>query len=333
MSQLNTYANSTPRVTNTPVVELLDRVLPVEIWQKMGKVYNIGKNKSDTASFMRYEPLGAIGSSLEGVSPQTQQINQTKINVPLRQFINAASYTDKLRDMGEKEAIDEYGKVLMEQQVESRDLQAYYGAIAGTNVVYSNGVARNAVASEITIAKQRQVIRALKGGRAKFVREVLRSTPNYDTRNVEPAFVCITSSDADGDIRSLPGFVPVADYGKMDRICDDELGSVDDVRYITHSAFRPFVNSGAANNAAYICGGGTGTGTIDVYPYVFFGADAFGHTSLRDAFAVEFLHAMPKAIAGLDPAAQQGSIAVKSWYEFVILNQSWLVRGEFAVRV
>lgn len=326
----NTFVSTAPRVSISPVPKLLARVLPGEILQKMGSVYNLGEQSTDTARYRRYNPLSPLsGAATEGVSPASQTITVTDVDMVLQQWIGVARYTDKLKQMGEKEVIEQYGKLLLDQQLESRELQAFYTLRAGTNVVYANGSARNAVASALTIGKQRAMVRTLKAQRARFITEVLTSTPNYDTRNVEPAFVAIASSDMDGDIRSMANFVPVAKYGQRKKICDFEIGTVDDVRYITHPIFSPFLNTGAANNATYLCGGGS-TGTIDVYPLIMFGEEAFGHTALRDMWALEMINTPPKG-SDSDPAAQRGSLAAKSWYRCGILNQGWIVRGEFAV--
>lgn len=325
----NTFVSGAPRVAVSPVPKLLARVLPGEILQKMGSVYNVGENNSDTARFRRYNPLSPLTTAAtEGVSPASQSIVTTDVDMVLQQWIGVARYSDKLKAMGEKEVIEQYGKLLLEQQIETRELQAFYTLRAGTNVVYATGSSRVATASAITIGKQRAMVRTLKAQRARFITEVLTSTPNYDTRNIEPGFVAACSSDMDGDIRSLSGFVPVAEYGSRKKICDFELGSVDDVRYVTHPIFSAFINAGAANNPALICGAGAG-GAIDVYPVIMFGEDAFGHTALRDQFALEMLNSPPKATEN-DPAAQRGTLAAKSWYRCGILNQGWLVRGEFA---
>jgi N4-gp56 family major capsid protein len=325
----NTFVSGAPRVSVSPVPKLLARVLPGEILQKMGSVYNLGENNADTARFRRYNPLSPLTTSAtEGVSPASQTITTTDVDMTLQQWIGVARYTDKLKMMGEKEVVEQYGKLLLEQQIETRELQAFYTLRSGTNVVYANGTARASVASAISIGKQRAMVRTLKAQRARFITEVLASTPNYETRNIEPGFVAVCSSDMDGDIRSLSGFVPVAEYGKRKTICDFELGSVDDVRYITHPIFSPWLNAGAANNATYLCGGAS-TGAIDVYPVLMFGEEAFGHTALRDMWALDLKHSPPKA-SDSDPAGQRGSLAATSWYRCGILNQGWIVRGEFA---
>ena len=325
----NTYVNQAPRVTISPVPKLLARVLPGEILQKMGSVYNIGENKSDTARYKRYNPLSALtAAATEGVTPASQTVTTTDVDMVLQQWIGIVRYTDKLKKMGESEAIEQYGKLLADQQMESRELQAFYALRAGTNVAFATGVARASTNAVITIGKQRAMVRTLNAGRARKITEVLASTPNYDTRNVEAAFVAVCSTDMDGDIRSLAGFVPVADYGNRKTICDAELGSVDDVRYITHSMYTPFLNAGAANNPALLCGGGT-TGAVDVYPVLMFGEEAFGHTALRGQFGLEMKHNQPQG-SDADPAGQRGSLAAMSWYRCGILNQNWLVRGEFA---
>ena len=326
----NTYVNNAPRVLVSPVPKLLARVLPGEILQKMGMVYNIGENKTDTARFRRYNPLAALtAAATEGVTPASQTIVTTDVDMVLQQWIGIARYTDKFKMMGEVQAIEQYGKLLADQQIETRELQAFYTLRAGTNVVFGTGTSRVATNNIITLAKQRAMVRTLKANRARFITEVLTSTPNYETRNIEPGFVAIGSSDMDGDIRSLAGFVPVAEYGQRKTICDFELGSVDDVRYITHAIFSPFLNAGAANNAALLCGGGT-TGTVDVYPLIMFGEDAYGHTALRGQFGLE-MKSNPPVGSDTDPAGQRGSVVASSWYRCGILNQSWMVRGEFAV--
>jgi len=325
----NTYSTISPRTTVRAMAPLLARATPAEMLQKLGQVYNIGAKKSDTASFRRYNALAALTApATEGVTPPPTAILPTTVMAQLDQWISHVQFTDRIMDTHEDPILQEFGQIVMDQQVETRELQAWGGIKGGTSVIYNNGVQRTDVNTAITRNKIDSAVRFLRSQRAKYIKKILSGSPDYLTSPVDQAYVAVCSSDLDRDIEQLAGFVPRHKYGNTaDVVSEFELGSVGKVRFVTHAVFGPMPNAGAANSASFIC---TAGGTIDVYPICIFGEDAFGHTALRGINAASLMIVNAGSPSDSDPAGQRGHITAKSYYKFVRLNELWMTRIECA---
>ena len=325
----NNYTSVAPRTTVRAMPKLLMRAQRAEMLQKMGQIYNIGAKKSDTASWRRYNALAALTvPATEGVTPPPTAIVPTTYTAQLDQWISHVQITDKIADTHEDPILDEFGQIVVDQQVETRELQAWGGLRGGTSVIYNNGTARTDVNTAVTIGKIKAAVRLLRSQRADYVRKILSGSPDYATSPIDQAYVAVCSSDLDRDIEALDGFTPRHKYGNPnDVVSEFELGSVNKIRFVTHSVFGPFINGGAAYNASFVC---TGGGAIDVYPICIFGENAFGHTALRGINAAELMIVNPGTASDSDPAGQRGHITAKSYYKFVRLNELWMTRIECA---
>ena len=176
----------------------------------------------------------------------------------------------------------------------------------------------------VSVTMQRRATRALKRQNARFITSVVRSTPSYGTEAVAPGFVGLIHPDCEGDVRSMVGFTPAEKYGSMTP-WENELGKVEDVRYVTSTIFEPFADAGGAKGLML-----STTGTLaDVYPILYVARDAYGIVALKGAFAITPMVTNPKP-SDSDPLAQRGHAAWKTMQTAVILNDAWLVRGEVA---
>lgn len=201
-----------------------------------------------------------------------------------------------------------------------------------TDWFYANGTARTDVNTVVTLAKLRAVIRALKRNKADKYTQILNASVNYATRWVEAAYIAVVHTDLESDIRNLAGFIPTAAYGNRTVIHENELGSVEEIRFISSADLESWPNGGGDYNP----GGGspnvvTTSGTkADVYPILIFGRDAFGIVPLRGQGAVTPSIIRPGTISKSDPLGQRGYIGWKTWHTAVILNQAWMARLEVA---
>lgn len=325
----NTYSTISPRTTVRAMAPLLARAMPAEMLQKLGQVYNIGAKKSDTASFRRYNALAALTvPATEGVTPPPTAIVPTTVQAQLDQWISHVQFTDRIADTHEDPILQEFGQIVMDQQVETRELQAWGGLKGGTSVIYNNGVVRTDINTALLRTKIDSAVRFLRAQRAKYVKKILNGSPDYATSPIDQAYVAVCSSDLDRDIEQLAGYVPRHKYGNPnDVVSEFELGSVGKVRFVTHAVFGSYANAGAAFNSGFVC---TGGGAIDVYPICIFGEDAFGHTALRGINAASLMIVNPGTASDSDPAGQRGHITAKSYYKFVRLNELWMTRVECA---
>lgn len=326
-----TNADISPRTNVYAEREMLKHAAPVRVLDKFGLIRPLPKNKTQTIKFRRPKTFTASTTPLvEGVTPTARQFGYEDVEVSIKQYGDLIEVTDHIEDTHEDPVIRDVSVQCGENI--GRTMEALDWAVlrAGTNVHYANGTLRTAVNTPVSLNKVRAVIRALKAQKAMRISRILESSPNYATRAVEASYVCVHHTDLEADIRNLPGFVPVASYGSRRPLDDYEVGSVENVRFISSPDLEPFADAGGAR-------GGSGTNMVsttgtsaDIYPMLFIGKEAYGSVPLRGQGSVSPTIIRPGKIDKSDPLGQRGYIGWKSWHACVILNQAWMARLEVA---
>lgn len=310
-------------------MKMLEHAAPVVVLDKMAKTLQMPKNKSQLLSLRRPVPFAAATTALtEGVTPAARAMQFENVQVQLRQYGEFAIITDVIEDTHEDPVLNELTVQLGENIGRTMEALLWAELRAGTNVMYANGSARNAVNTTLSIAKQRKAVQTLKRNKASHIREVLTGSPDYETRPVEAAFVAVCHTDLEADIRSVFGaeFVPVSKYGTRSVICPEEIGTFENVRYILSPDLTPFADAGGAKGSMKST---TGT-SADVYPVLYMGRDAYATVALRGMGAVEPTIIPVGQKDKSDPLGQRGMAGWKTWFAAKILNDAWLVRLECA---
>jgi len=330
----NTYGDISQRTAAYAVIDMLDHARPVTVLSQLGASKPIPRNKAETVKFRRRIPFTAATTPLqEGVTPTARTIRFEDVSVSLLQFGEVVVITDKVNDVSEdpvlKEATEEAGENA------GRTLeQVIYGVVkGGTSVYYANGAARNQVNTAISLNKQRAVVRYLKAQKAKKFTKILAPSVNIGTKPIEAAYIAVGHTDLEADIRNMAGFVPVAAYGTRQPICEYEIGSVEDVRYILSPDLPSLPNAGNATINSMVSTSGTAT---DVYPILFFGVEAFGCTPLKSSKGADGKNNMaispsvinPDTRDKSDPLGQRGYVGWKTYFNAVRLNETWMSRLE-----
>lgn len=319
------YGDISPRTAAYAEKELLKRGLPFLVLEKFGQAKTLPEASSKVIKFRRYSALPTVPTALtEGVTPTGQQLAVTDITATLTQYGDKVTISDVIMDTHEDPVLNEAVTLIGEQAAQMIEKMRFGVLKAGTNVLYANGAARNAVNTAITVNLQRRAVRALKRQNARFITSVVRSTPSYGTENVAPGFVALIHPDLEADVRQLSGFVPAEKYGSMTP-WENELGKCEDVRYVSSTIFEPWADAGGAKGTMLST---TGT-SADVYPVLYVARDAYGIVALKGMFAVTPMVVNPKP-SDSDPLAQRGHVGWKAMQTAVILNDLWQVRVEVA---
>jgi N4-gp56 family major capsid protein len=326
------YGDISPRIGAFAAVKMLEHARPVIVLQKMGQSRPIPKNKGQIIKFRRPVPFAVATTPLtEGVAPAAQKMSYADVNATILQYGSWVELTDVIADTHEDPVLADATELCGEQAAETVELLTHGALIGGTNVDFPNGTARIQVNTKIDRPTQRRVTRILKAQRGKKITKILGPSVNISTQPVEAAYVAVTHTDVESDIRDMQGFIPVASYGTRKPICPEEIGSVEDVRYVVSPVFDPIIDAGAAK-----AGGGyetlsSGGTSSDIYPIIYLAQEAFGVTPLKGKEAIHPMVLNPNVPRGGDPLGQAGSVAWKTWHVATILNQAWLVRVEVAV--
>lgn len=327
----STYGDISQRTAVWAMTEMLSHAEPVLILSKFGLQKPMPMNKADVAKFRRPIPFPAATTPLqEGVTPTPQKMQYEDVEVQMRQYGRPVEITDYVQDLCEDPVLKD-ATMLCGEQAGATIEQVIYGVLkAGTSVYYTNGTARNAVNTPITLSKQRAVTKYLKAQKAKKVTNILSGSVKYGTRPVEAAYVAVTHSDVESDIRAMEGFIPVAEYGSRQPLCMEEIGSVEDVRYVLSPDLDPFADAGGVVAGASGTVASTSGTNADVYPVIYVGKEAYGLVPLKGAGAITPMVVNRKPSAS-DPMAQRGYVSWKTYFAAVRLNESWMSRLECAV--
>ena len=319
------FGDISPRTAAYASKDLLTRGLPFLVLEKFGQSKPLPANNSKTIKFRRYTALPNTPTVLtEGVTPAGTPLSYQDVTATLSQLGNLTQISDVVMDTHEDPVLREATDLLGEQAAQMVEKLRFGIVKAGTNVIYANGATRVAVNSIVNLTLQRRAVRSLKRQNASFITKVIRSTVAFGTENVAPGFVALIHPDCEADVRGMVGFTPAEKYGSLTP-WENELGKVEDVRYVSSTIFEPFLDAGGAKGEMLSSSGVS----ADVYPILYLGANAYGIVALKGMYAITPMVVNPKP-SDSDPLAQRGSVGWKTMQTAVILNDAWMVRGEVA---
>lgn len=337
-----TYGDISPAVAAYSVVRMLKRAMPYLQLEKMGQVYPLPTNSTQTAKFRRYFLTGATGAAgtgggafniplattplTEGVTPSGSTLSNQDYTVTLAQYGDFVEITDVIMDTHTDSVLQQTSDILGEQAAVTIETLRFNILKAGTNVYYAGSVAsRGDIITPITLADQRRVTTGLNRQNAKKITQVVASTPDYNTKSVEASYMAVCHPDLETDIRQMTGFKPVADYGPHTTPFEGEIGSVEQVRYMTSTVITPWADvGGTASTNELRSTSGT---DADVYPVLIFGRDAFGIVPLKGKSSMTPMVVNPKPASG-DPLGQRGTVGWKLYTATVILQEAFMARLE-----
>jgi N4-gp56 family major capsid protein len=319
------YGDISPRTAAFAAADMLKRGLPHLLLERFGQARTLPANSSKSVTFRRYNSLSATPTALqEGVTPEAKKLSATDVPATLTQYGDRVTISDVIMDTHEDPVLSEAVDVLGEQAAEMIETMRFNILKAGTNAFFANGAARNEVNSPLTLTLQRKITRSLKRQNARKITRVLRSTPDFGSQSVAPAYIALCHPDLENDIRSMNGFIPVESYGQLTPYAS-EIGKVEDVRYLTSTVCEAFPDTGGTAGTMLSTSGTK----ADVYPVLFLGRDAYGIVALKGENAITPLVVNPQP-SDSDPLAQRGHVGWKSMQSAVILNDAWMVRAEVA---
>lgn len=338
------YASPAGRI-NKLKGEILAHSIPVEVLGICGMQRQMPRNNGKTVVYRRYLPYGgaltdentinrwnvsaAAHVLTEGTTPSADTLIPQDVTVTLQQYGCLYQVTDVVNDTYEDDVPAEMKKQCGERVGLIREMVRYGIIKAGTNAYYSGGTSRATVDDKITLSLLRKVSRNLQANHAKRVTAVLAPTPNIGTKPVEAAYLVFCHTDCEADIRDLANFKTVAEYGSRKPIHENEIGSVENFRFITSPELAPYANGGAAIGTTGLFS--TGGANIDVYPFILCGEDAWGQVALRGANAMDPTWIPPGTKDKSDPLGQRGFVGAKFYMNSTVLNEGWMAVIEAGV--
>jgi len=339
------YDTVTPRIGKVKGA-ILKHAVPKEVLGITGNQHDLSNNVSDTVIFRRWLPHGgattnattinqwsvtaAAHQTQEGVTPTPDTIAPQDITVQLLEYSCLYMYTNKVALLYEDDIPKAQKKLTGQRMGLVREL-VRYGALKGcTNKFYAGGTSRATVDEAVSLGNFRAIERSLLANRADTITEIISASASYNTSSVEACFLVFCHTDVCHDIRNLPGFTKVVEYGGSTKPMHPmEMGAVDNFRFIVSPELSSIIDSGAAVGSTGLKT--TGSSNIDVYPVIVVAEDAWGDVALRgqNSFRVTEIPYSQKDKS--DPHGQRGYIGAIFWSAAFVQNDGWMAVLECGV--
>ena len=334
-----TYASPAGRI-NKVKGEILAHAMPVEVLGLVGQHKQLPKNNGNNVVYRRYIPYGAAVTNQntinrpsvtaaahvlsEGSTPTPDTLVPQDITATLAQYGAIYSWTDQTEDLYEDDIPAEAKKQLGERIGLVREMIRFSALSAGTNVYYGGtGSSVATVNGEVTLTLLRKISRNLQANHAKRVTSILAPSANFATAPVEASYVVFCHSDIEASIRDLPGFKHVSEYGQRKPMNENEIGSVENFRFITSPELAATADAATSITASTYGLTTTGGTNPDVYKMIVTGEDAWGDVSLRGSNSMDVKIHPAGAADKNDLLGQRGYAGCKFYMTMVLLNQGW----------
>jgi N4-gp56 family major capsid protein len=330
---------------------MLEHAQPITVLGDFGTQREMPQNSTDTLVFRRTLPFGAstAGTTIEntsryvgtpditasnfvlaeGVTPNSNTISFQDVTVQLQQYGVLFKYSSKTEQLYEDDIPGEMVKLTGETLAEVMELVRYGVLKAGSTVIYANGSSRAAVNTAISLNAIRKAARTLESNRARRVTSRLAPGVNFGTRAVQPAYVVFCHTDAVSDVRNLPGFTRVEEYGSFKPIHDREIGACEDFRFVSSPLLKSFLAAGASVGSSGMLS--VGASSVDVYPFIVIGEDCWGQVALKGMSAIKPVVLKASQTNHANPLGQFGYVGASTWFATVRLNDAFMARIEAGV--
>lgn len=352
---IQNYATQTPRV-GIWRARILKHAQPKISLGTVGINEDYKKNQGEIAKFRRWLPKGATSAqpnrffldgtgdrsanyvndhlTSEGITPAAETVTAQDITVTLNQYSVLFGYSDKtflLYDDDIPAAMTQ----LTGERVGLVNESALFGVLkACTNKFYGGtGTSRATVNGTISLNTLRKIARTLDNNHAETVSRMERRIKAglYGTAPVGVCYPVWVHTDLLPDLRDLPNFVPVEEYGDPSQALDMEVGKCESFRFLASPELVAVQDSGAAVSGIVPALLSTTGTNADVYQVIVGSQDAWGHVGLNLGKG---------SVTGLpvgqrdksDPHGQRGYVGAIWWYNAVILNNLQMAVYEVATR-
>lgn len=299
---------------------LIERSTPSLVFARFGQNVSYKANSgTNVLKFRRYSNLQPNTNELEeGVTPVGNKVNTTEILAVVKPYGDFVTLTDVVERESIDNVLDEINSNLADQMANTLDILTRDVLCSGTNVRFSNGTSRSDIGAANKVSKSdfQKIVRDMKNNLVKPITSMVDPSNNYNTTPINACFIGICDPDTTMDLKNTEGFIPVEKYSNTKVILPNEIGAIDEIRFIE-----------TTNSKVYVGEGSTG---IDVHATLILGKDAYG--CVRPSTDNSGMIIKPLGASGTeDPLNQRGTSGWKTNYTAVILKPEAIVRYEHAV--
>ena len=316
-------ANTTTSVVTQAVTEyfsrrLLTKATPYLPHNKWAYISDIPRNQGTLIRHRRYTLLTAATTPIvEGVTPDLQALAITNVDATVAEYGSGVLLTRKLLYTTLDPLLREVNDLLGQNAGNTLDqLNATELATITTKQYASTATSTATVtaAMKITKAEIQEAVRTLKNANAQKITEMVNHDDGFNSSPIDACFIGIVRPNTTYDLKNIPGFIPVAEYGSQQAAMPGEIGALDEVRFVetTNATVRT----------------AEGAGSIDVYSTVILGKEAY----LNARISGESLRNIIEGPGGnTDPFHQRTTSVWFATFVAQILNDNFGVDLQHAV--
>ena len=223
--------------------QLLESAKTRFVHAKYGQKRPIPKNSGKRVEFRKwnlFDANDAMEALQEGVTPASQALSQSNVEVEVAQYGAYVEVSDLLDMTGYDQVISESAELLGEQLGTVVEWVTRDAMCATTSVQYAGGKSgRNALTGtdKLTVEEVRKAVRTLKKNKTR---------PFYtggDGGARKPHFVCICSPDATYDLQSDALWQDVSKYSNAEQIYSGEIGRLFGVVFVESTEAKVYEQS------------------------------------------------------------------------------------------
>ncbi|MEC0231178.1 N4-gp56 family major capsid protein [Paenibacillus alba] len=290
---------------------MLDRLTPELFFMNYGDKKNIPKRKGATANWRRLNNLAVSTTAItEGVTPDGVDLSITPVNATVQVYGNWTKIGEFIDLVGLDPLMTETAELMGENAGQSMDIIVRDIITAGTNVTYANGKASRvtvAAADKITAADILRLRRTMKKNKVKPIK-----LPDGSM-----GYLMFVSPDVALDLMQMQEWKDQNTYVNTDNRKNGELGKLYGVYFLEAVNVSIDPTGGAAS--------------IPVHLNLMIGAGAYGVPDVEGSSKPEIIVHTAGSSGVADPLNQFNTVAWKSVFTSVILQQLAIIRYECAV--
>lgn len=310
--------------------ELLDRAKYSEYYGRWADSVSLESKQGKNIIMRRYAHLAmALSPLTESIPPAGKTPTLEDYQATLKQFGDFIA----LSDYADFTGIDDYQRhwvgLLGEQAGYTMDAVDRDVAAAGTSVIYSNGTARNQVASIIDENDLDRAIRLLSNNGGMKILGGNQGSTTVGSSPIMAAYPAVTSPNVLFDAQNLNNFKWASEYKGA---VEGEVGRYKQIAFFE----SPDPSSLGAGAKKFNSGGAASTafentaGTVNVYTIILFAKHGFTRVPLS-AGTTKIIRKALGSGGTVDPLDQVQTMGWKNTSARLITNQNWIVRIECAV--
>ena len=282
---------------------LIDMAEPKLVHDQFAQKHPIPKNGGKTIEFRKYDSLPKALTPLEeGVTPDGQKLNVTKIEATVDQYGAYIALSDVLLLTAIDNNLVQATKQLGGQAGRTLDTVTREVLNGGTNVLYADGSvnSRSALTEnhKLSVLAIQKAVRALKVQNAETIGD---------------SYVAIIHPDCAFDIMRDPEWINAAQYAGSSQLFEGEIGKVRGCRFVETTEAKVFPKAGANGK--------------DVYSTIVLGENAYGTTEISGGGLQHIVKQLGSA-GTADPLNQRATVGWKALKVAVRLVEQYMIRIE-----